>query len=124
MIRNMSYFITLEWSDLSLLDILAVLQPSLQGLQLLCIPDGVPAQQKGIKKSLGSATITSRANLWHQEEEERDTNQHAQNKRTHEKLTDQLSLPKSRQSQSWKDWKDTRTKHKERFKPPLQIVLL
>ena len=39
------------------------------------------------------------ASPWHQEEEERDTNQHAQNKQTHEKHTDQLSFPKAKWSQ-------------------------
>ena len=34
------------------------------------------------------------ANPWHQEEEDRITNQHTEIKQTHEKHTDQLFLPK------------------------------
>ena len=36
------------------------------------------------------------ANPWHQEEEERNTNQHMQNKQMHEKLTEQVSRPQAR----------------------------
>ena len=54
------------------------------------------------------------ANPWHQQEEKRDTNQHAQNKQTHEKHADQLSLPQVWQSQCKKEWK-TNSKHKARF---------
>ena len=36
------------------------------------------------------------ANPWHQEEEERDTNQYAKSKQMHKKHTDQLSIPKAK----------------------------
>ena len=42
------------------------------------------------------------ANLLHQEEEERDTNQQVQNKQMHEKHIDQFSVPQA------KDWKTKR----------------
>ena len=51
--------------------------------------------QKGEKKSQSQVA----ANPWHKMEGERETNQHEPNKQTHEKHTDQLSLPQARWSQ-------------------------
>ena len=52
--------------------------------------------KKGKEKSPGSATTTSRSQSLTPKEEERDTNQQAQNKEMHEKHTDQFSLPQVR----------------------------
>ena len=46
------------------------------------------------------------ANPWHIEEAEWDANQHAQNNHTHEKLTDQLSLPQASDAKRMEKHKD------------------
>ena len=56
------------------------------------------------------------ANPWHKEEEKMDTSQHAQNRQTHEKHTDELSLPQAKLYRNAKNnVKNKRTKLKARL---------
>ena len=68
---------------------------------------------EGKKKSPGVPQSQVAANPWHQEEEEeKDINQQAQNKLTHEKHTDPALSSPSVVIAMLKGLKNTRTKHK------------
>ena len=60
------------------------------GIIDLILRKKVKRKVQGVPKSQVTASSS------HQGEEERDTNQHTQNKQTHEKHTEQLSFPQAR----------------------------
>ena len=63
----------------------------------VAVPLSTHVIKKGKKKLPGGVPQSHvAANLLHQEEEERDTNQQVQNKQMHEKHTDQFSVPQAK----------------------------